>query len=451
MKTQVTSAISAREADAAFAGLEAFDRVVLAVSGGPDSMALMVLAAEWRARMPSDAPLLSVATVDHGLRPESHAEAELVAEEARRLGLAHTTIPWNGEKPSTGLPAAARDARYRLLTDHAGTLGGGRMAIVTAHHRDDQAETFAMRLARGAGIDGLAGMRSERPVHGGLPIMLVRPLLAFSKERLVATLAARGIAYAEDTTNSDRRYERARVRSLASRFAGVGLSADAIATSARRLGEARDALSYAERCFVASLDISFGNEVFARLDRKAFEAGPIFLRQKIIARLIARYGGASPSPQLCEVEDLVARMQREGASAATLGGAMISTGSRFIRVWREVGRLDPAEVTLTPGVAQVWDGRFVVRWAGHAARYSGRHNSNSVIVKPLGKGGYASIVGSLAPGHRPPTRASLAVPAFWTGGRLLAAPSLAPFAQLDGPPLDPGGYELAALADNAAF
>lgn len=440
--------VSDAEADAAFAPLARFDRVILAVSGGPDSMALMVLAAAWRGRaVASTGPRISVVTVDHGLRAESRCEAEMVGEVARNLGLAHEVLTWDGPKPHTGLPLAAREARYRLLENHALAGGRERTAVVTAHHRDDQAETFAMRLARGAGVDGLSGMRSERPLRDGSAIVLVRPLLAVPKTRLIATLTERGIAHSVDPTNSDPRYERARVRSLLPAMESAGLSPEALATSARRLGHAREALDYAERAFAASLSLSFGNEVFATLDRCAFEAGPQFLRQKIMARLIARYGGASPKPQLSEVEELVARMQRDGASGTTLGGAEVSCGTRAIRVWREAGRLQETEIALPSGATHVWDGRFVLRWRAETAKLPVRHGNETAVLtlKSLGQKGYAAVVPRLARGRRPPTRAASALPSFWAGDELVAVPSLAAFAVADTPPLDPAGFELTAL------
>lgn len=440
--------VSDAEADAAFASLARFDRVILAVSGGPDSMALMVLAAAWRARVAASAgPRISVVTVDHGLRAESRSEAEIVGEVARSLGLAHEILTWNGPKPHTGLPMAAREARYRLLEDYALASGGESTAVVTAHHRDDQAETFAMRLARGAGLDGLSGMRSERALRDGSPVVLARPLLDVSKSRLIATLTARGIIYSLDPTNSDLRYERARVRSLLSALECAGLSPQALSTSARRLGDAREALDYAERIFTASLSLSFGNEVFATLDRRAFEAGPAFLRQKLMTRLIARYGGASPKPQLSEIEELVARMQRDGASAATLGGVEISCGTRAIRVWREAGRLQKTEVALPSGATHIWDGRFVLRWWAETAQLPVRQENDTAVLtlKPLGQKGYAAVVPRLARGRRPPARAASALPSFWAGDELVAVPSLAAFAAADAPPLDPAGFELTAL------
>ncbi len=441
------SPITDFEADAAFDRLARFDHVVLGVSGGPDSMALMVLAAEWRARAKLATPSLSVATVDHGLRPESRSEAELVGRAAERLGLPHAILTWDGEKPRTGVAAAAREARYRLLEEHARRIGGISIAIATAHHLDDQAETFVMRLARGAGIDGLSGMRSERPVFERSAVTLTRPLLGFEKARLIATVAERGILYIEDPTNTDDRYERARVRSALVELAGAGLPPQALATSARRLGDAREALAYAEEQFIASLNISFGNEVFATLDRRAFDAGPAFLRQKVMARLIARFGGVSPEPQLSEIEALSARLLEEEKCSATLGGAMISIGPRFIRCWREAGRLDHTEIELPPRALRIWDNRFALSWSAESGvrglQLKGR---KSITVKPLGTAAYGAISHRLRDELRPPARAAAALPSFWAGDELVAAPSLAPFALPEAEPFDPAGFESTPLA-----
>ena len=437
--------ITDAEADAAFAPLARFGHVVLAVSGGPDSMALMVLAAQWRARAKLPTSSLSVATVDHGLRPESRLEAELTGEAARRLGLPHTILTWDGVKPATGVAAAARDARYCLLEEHARGLGGS-VAIATAHHLDDQAETFLMRLVRGAGIDGLSGMRAERPVAERSPITLVRPLLGFGKDRLIATAIQAGVAYVEDPTNTDDRFERARVRAALADLGAAGLSPKALATSARRLGEAREALAYAEEGFIASLDISFGNEVFATLDRRAFDEGPAYLRQKVMARLIGRFGGDSPAPRLSEIEALTARLRGEEKCAATLGGAMVLAGARFVRVWREAGRLDQSEIELPPRAVRIWDRRFALSWSAESGGLASQIAARAITVKPLGAAAYNAILPRLCDELRPPARAAAALPSFWAGDVLVAAPSLAPFAVPGAPPLDPAGFQLTPLA-----
>jgi tRNA(Ile)-lysidine synthase len=439
------------EADAALASLARLDRIVLAVSGGADSMALLALVAAWRARRAGKVPLISVATVDHRLRPESASEAEFVAKEASRLGIPHATLPWLGEKPATGIADAARDARYRLLDEHARDLAastGATIAVVTAHHEDDQAETVAMRLARGAGVDGLAAMRPERALLEGSPVALLRPLLAFPKSRLLATLEALGVAFVDDPTNRDLRFERPRVRQMLPALEALGIKAHALATSARRLGDAQAALAYAEESFVATLSLSFGNEVFATFDRQAFEAGPALLRQKVLARLIGRYGGASPAPQLSEIEDLAARLDAGDTSMTTLGGAMISPGARFVRVWREAGRLDHADIMLAPGESRIWDRRFVVRRPAAGLPFGAAQMTpaENVTVRPLGAGDYCKIAARLRPGSRPPARAARALPSFWREGELLAVPSLAPFADPSAKPFDPAGYELEVLA-----
>jgi tRNA(Ile)-lysidine synthase len=434
----IHSPIADIDADAALARLARFDNVVLAVSGGPDSMALLVLAAEWQARRTSRLPAISVATVDHKLRAQSGAEAEFVGREAARLGLPHTVLHWLDDKPATGLADAARRARYELLSEYARNFAPGTVAVVTAHHLEDQAETFAMRLARGAGVDGLASMRAERALREASPIVLVRPLLSFSKPRLLATLAERGVGFVEDPTNVDARYERARMRQSFPALDAAGISARAVATSARRLGDAREALGYAEDSFVATLELTFGNEVFATFNSERFKCGPAFLRQRVLARLIARYGGASPEPQLSEIEDLAARLQRADKCTATLGGATISAGSHFVRVWREAGRLDEGEINLVPGESRIWDQRFVLRCAPGTTA--------AVTVRPLGDRNYLKIAGRLARKSRPPARAVYALPSFWAGSELLAVPSLAPFALASEPPLDPAGCELSTIA-----
>src|SRR2546423_14186773 len=167
-------------------------RVILAVPGGADSTALLVLAARWRSAC-KKGPELIAATIDHRLRTGARREAEAVGALARRLGLRHETLTWTGKKPKTGIEAAARAARYRLLLDFARRAGAD--AIVTAHTLDDQAETVLMRFAAGSGPAGLAGMRPKDTREG---VTLLRPFLSIRKRRLIATLEREGLAWSED-------------------------------------------------------------------------------------------------------------------------------------------------------------------------------------------------------------------------------------------------------------
>jgi len=191
-----TAAVSAAEAAALLSILSQNPVVILAVSGGPDSTALMVLAARLRASCEHPAKLVAV-TVDHRLRPESRREAAAVKRLARSLGIEHRTLRWMGRKPTTGLQQAARNARYRLLAEAARRAGARH--VLTAHTLDDQAETVLFRLARGSGVSGLAGMGliAPVPVREGRGGSLVRPLLRIPKARLIAMLKAAKVPYAE--------------------------------------------------------------------------------------------------------------------------------------------------------------------------------------------------------------------------------------------------------------
>jgi tRNA(Ile)-lysidine synthase len=152
--------ITAHEAEALLAPLGAFDAVALAVSGGSDSVALMTLVAEW-ATARATPPRLAVLTVDHGLRAGSADEARRVVGWAEARRLAAHVLTWTGAKPSTGIQAAAREARYRLMRQWCDDHGFG--PLVTAHTLEDQAETVLMRLARGSGVEGLAAARAASP------------------------------------------------------------------------------------------------------------------------------------------------------------------------------------------------------------------------------------------------------------------------------------------------
>ena len=230
------SPISASDAKRLFADWKTAPALVLAVSGGPDSIALMWLAARWR-RALARGPQLIAVTVDHGLRPEAAREAREVKRLAQSLDLPHRTLRWTGAKPKTGLPAAARSARYRLLAQAARQSHATH--ILTAHTRDDQAETLLMRLLRGSGIAGLAAMARESERDG---LRLARPLLDVSKSQLIATLKKAGIDFADDPTNRDVNFTRPRIRAVMPALAAEGGDARSLARLASRLARANAAV-----------------------------------------------------------------------------------------------------------------------------------------------------------------------------------------------------------------
>ena len=212
-------------------------RIGVAVSGGPDSLALLLLAAEARPGQ------IEAATIDHGLRAEAPAEAAMVAAICEQLGIRHATLTarWS-EVPETAIQERARNQRYRLLGYWAEERGLD--ALATAHHAEDQAETLLMRLARGSGVRGLAGMR-PRSVSPGAHVRLLRPLLGWRRAELEDICAATGLTPVADPSNQDARFERVRVRRALTEL--DWLDPGAVALSAANLAEADAALDWAAR------------------------------------------------------------------------------------------------------------------------------------------------------------------------------------------------------------
>ena len=317
------SAITVSQAKLLFADWKTAPAIVLAVSGGPDSIALMWLAARWR-RTLRRGPRLIAVTVDHGLRPEAAREARDVKRLAKHLDLPHRTLRWSGAKPKTGVPAAAREARYRLLAEVA--RAGGATHILTAHTRDDQAETLLMRMLRGSGIAGLAAMARQSERDG---VWLARPLLDVPKSQLIATLNKAKIAFADDPTNRDTNFTRPRLRALMPVLAEEGGDARNLARLAGRLARANAALEVlvdgAER-YLALRDRNDASRF--GFDASAFAGLAEEIRLRLLIRAIDRVGHEGPA-ELGKAEALLTALDRavaegQGSLKQTLAGAVIS-------------------------------------------------------------------------------------------------------------------------------
>lgn len=351
MSGQDEGALSARDASRLFADWKAAPGIVLAVSGGPDSLALMWLAARWRDGL-KRGPALSVVTVDHGLRPEAAREARTVKQLAGSLGLPHRTMRWTGEKPTSGLPAAAREARYRLLARAAKTAGASH--IMTAHTRDDQAETVLMRLSRGSGIAGLAAMAREAPRDG---VMLARPLLDVSKQRLIATLIKARIEYATDPSNADPRFTRPRLRELMPLLAAEGCDSRSLARFAARAARADAALELLVDGAERFLALRSGGHFARGYDAEAFCGLAAEIRIRLLIRALTRVGHEG-RPELGKVEALAASLQAAAAGSSvsgqiklkqTLAGAVITlTTDRLVIVAAPPRRRKAGKTMATP-------------------------------------------------------------------------------------------------------
>jgi tRNA(Ile)-lysidine synthase len=328
------SPISAQDAKRLFAAWKAAPAIVLAVSGGPDSIALMWLAARWRRALPRGPRLIAV-TVDHGLRSEAAREARDVKRLARTLDLPHRTLRWTDAKPKTGLPAAARTARYRLLAQAARQIGATH--ILTAHTRDDQAETLLMRMLRGSGIAGLAAMAWESERDG---LRLARPLLNVSKSRLIATLKKAKVGFADDPTNRDLSFTRPRLRTLMPDLAAEGGDARNLARLASRLARANAAVEVLTDGAERYLALRDRESLQPGFDAKAFAAMPEEIRLRLLLRAINRFGHEGPA-ELGKVETLLAALDRTVVEKTagrkpglkqTLAGALVSLIGGRIRV-----------------------------------------------------------------------------------------------------------------------
>ena len=283
-------------------------RLGVAVSGGPDSLALLLLA---HAARPGQ---VEAATVDHCLREGSAGEAAMVAELCARFGIPHATLIalWS-EIPTAAIQARAREERYRLLADWAEARGID--AVLTAHHADDQAETLLMRLGRGAGLSGLAGIRAARPLGDRL---LLRPLLDWRRSELAEVVAAGGVEAIDDPSNRDPRFERSRARDfLAGReWSDVGQ----IAASASHLADAEEALRFATETMLAERVTNDGNATLvdaADLPRE--------LQRRLLIAAFAQLGGAPPRGP--DLDRALATLAAGGR--CTLGRLMLTGGPNW--------------------------------------------------------------------------------------------------------------------------
>jgi tRNA(Ile)-lysidine synthase len=416
----MTKPITGAEAKKLFAPLAPYPHLALAVSGGPDSLALMHLAARW-AKARKHGPKLTVLTVDHGLRPDSHKEAEMVQRQAKKLGLKHAILTWERKGAvSTNIQARAREARYALMAAycHAHDMP----ALVTAHHLDDQAETFLMRLKRGSGLDGLAAI-PERGMWAGITIL--RPLLDVPKARLIATLDKASIAYATDPSNIDPRFERARMRGDIEALAKLGLTPEALALSARRLRRARAALDrYAQDFLAKHSELSEAGYAF--IDAQALAAAPQEIALRALARLIGAVGGGEEPVRLAKLEALHAALATNPDKTHTLGRCRLEPirGGR-LGIFREARAHGLPELSLKPGERALWDNRFRIEL--------GRGEAGPIVVKALGEPGFRELRKRADIAATLPRFARRTLPACWRGGELLGIPALgnAPFVGVD--------------------
>jgi tRNA(Ile)-lysidine synthase len=396
-------------------GFEKNPTVAVAVSGGADSMALAILTDRWVRRRRGKMVAL---TVDHGLRAGSRAEAKQAHWRLADRGIDCQLLVWRGDKPKSGIQAAARDARYRLLTQWC--RRHGVLHLLVAHHCEDQAETILHRLGRASGVDGLAGMAA---IHELPDVRLLRPCLSLPRDRLRAVLLKQKIEWAEDPSNEHIGYSRVRLRALLPDLASEGLDAAALSGTALRMGSARAGLE-GETAKFLGVHATLFPEGYARFNRTAFSAQNPEIASRVMIALLTTIGGNIYPPRHASVETLCTEIRRHASKeppsrASTLGGCRIVPVGSDILICREAGRTEV--VTAHQGVNVLWDNRFIVRLSGKSSRPGAKYT-----IRSLGETGWATIRRKLGPStvFRVPKAAILALPTICKGRNIVAVPHL---------------------------
>jgi len=311
----------------------------VAVSGGGDSVALMHLLAAWAKKSRVAPP--HVVTVDHGLRADSAADARRVVRWAKSAGLKSKALRWKGARPKSDIEAAAREARYRLMGEWA--RKNGIAALYVAHTRDDQAETFLLRLMRGSGLDGLAAMRAltRYPLSEFAELSLVRPLLSLERSLVRAHLESLGHDWLEDAMNADDRFARARLRKAWPALEGAGLDKQRLASAATHLARAREALEEVTAAVLRRACRRSGKGVL--VDRAALVSAPREIGLRALAQLLMLVSGHPYRPRFERLERLFDRL-----SADALGGGATLHGCRVYFAPRKEGAFGPETLAIVP-------------------------------------------------------------------------------------------------------
>ena len=383
--------------------------VAVAVSGGPDSLALALLAAPWAAARGGS---LTAVIVDHGLREGSAAAADRAVEWLAARGIAGVRLRWRGPRPKTGVQAAARTARYRLLGDWC--AANGVLHLLTGHQQDDQAETLLLRLAAGSGVDGLAAMPRVQETRWG---RIIRPLLGVKRARLRATLDALGQGWIEDPANSDPAFARARLRRSAAALAREGMTAGRLAATAERIAQAREVLE-AETAALLARSVSVFPAGYAEVDRQALAAARLDLSRRALERVLGCIGGSRYAPRSVRLAPLHDALRGGGvAPPRTLGGCILGQAGDAVLVAREAAAIRQT-TRVIPGGEAVWDGRFRVSFA---------HGSGGVgplRLCALGAAGWRAVRGGLDNPPAMPDGVRRSLPAICDDDGVLEVPHL---------------------------
>lgn len=387
---------------------EADPRVAVGVSGGADSLALCLLTHDWaRARGGSTLAL----TVDHGLRPESAAEAAQVGRWLAARGVAHAILSWGGVKPRTGIQATARDARMRLLMERC--RADGIFHLLLAHNLEDQAETVLLRLSKGSGVDGLAAMATVRETAD---VRILRPLLSVARGRLRATCRTLAQPWIDDPSNRMATFARPRLRAVTDALGREGLTPRSLAATARRAGHARVVLERATAVLIADM-VTLHPEGYVRLVLQRLREAETEIGLRALVRCLKTIGNCEPL-RLERVERLH-HLLLDGpgtrdVTARTLGGCLVRVTGRHAVICREPAAIRD-RIRISAGETVRWDDRFEVRLERDVG-------DGPLFVSALGDTAAARALPQ-ARGADLPAAVRMGLPAIWDANRPVAVPN----------------------------
>lgn len=365
MMTQQLDDVLFAELMAPLGPFEPHPHLAVAVSGGSDSLALLLLLRNW---VHTRHGKLTALSVDHALRPEAAAECRAVGDMIAGLNaqshattwrpINHEILIWQGEKPSHGLMAAARAARYRLLVEWC--LAQDVLHLALGHHADDQAETVLMREAHGSGAAGLAGMSAIRALRG---IRLLRPLLPCRKTALAVLVQKAGLTAIEDPSNRAHRFERVRWRA----HLGENADIEALQQTIWGAGASRDAIERRAAQLLAQT-ARLDPAGYATIDLDRLLRLEAVVISQALRQLLLTVGGADFAPAPAAISRLIISLRQRQATMLTLGGCLLAARGDELMLFREPAACN-GPLPLTLGQTMIWDRRFAVtlvqRTAGH--------------------------------------------------------------------------------------
>jgi len=374
-------------------------------------MALLLLADRWAK---SKGGSVTALTVDHRLRPESGDEARAVARWLGRHRIRHEILVRHGELAHGDLQAAAREARYALLEEWC--RSHHVLHLLVGHHREDQAETLLLRLARGSGLSGLAGMPA---LSWRRDIRVLRPLLDIKRARLAATVAASGLDAVEDPSNTDSAFARVRMREAAPMLDHLGLSSERLAATTIQTGRARDAIERVTASLV-SRSVVLHRAAVATIDPAPWRVAPDEIRLRVLAAVLTTIGGKVYPPRFDRLTAMAAVLAADGpGTGRVLGGCRVIARKGLWLVFREARGLEPP-VLLEPGNCVRWDGRY------EAILNPSAVPGDAIRIGAAGEAGcaVARAIVSDRSAHHVPYRGWASLPGLWRGGRLISLPWL---------------------------